>query len=150
MRHVHRMKAVWIAIVGMFLYPAIHAVAESIYHWKDPNGVSCYSNTTIPDGASGFSVMRSVWSETSQTEGSGVADDANEGVNEMPAVESSKAVSDSRAAVLKDRIERRQAAIQYIEKLLTTDPNNAGFRRSLYRKKQYLHEDITRLKLLAK
>lgn len=150
MRSVHRVPAVLLGVVGIIFLPAFQVVAESIYYWKDRNGIPCYSNTNIPRGTTEFSVMRAAWSATPQADGFDVTDDVDAGENDMPAAAGSEAVIDSRVAALRDRIERRQASIQHIEKILKTYPDDANFRRSLYKKKQCLHEDITRLELLIK
>lgn len=150
MRHVHRMLMAPIGVIGLILMPVFQAVSESIYHWKDDSGVSCYSNTSVPNGETEFSVMFAAWPGTSKVEGPDWVDNADEDVVGVPAGDSSGAVPDARVSVLQSRIEHRRTSIQHIENLLKKHPGDSGLRNCLFQKKQYLNEDIIRLKLLTR
>lgn len=149
MRPDHQGLKVPIAVAGLIFLSAGQTFAESVYHWTDRNGISCYSNTTIPDGVTEYSVMSAARPETLYAEKRDSAGDTGEGMNETQAEDGSSVDSDSRRIMLRDRLERRRASIRFIENLLKTHPNDLDLRRGLYQKKQYLHEDTVRLKLLT-
>lgn len=150
MRPVHQMLIIPSGVIGLIFLPVLQVVAESIYHWKDDNGTSCYSNTTIPNGTTEFSVMPSAWPATSEAEVPDLAGKAEEDADKTSPVMGPGAASDSMMTILKERIERRRASIHSIENLLRTHSNDSGLRKRLYQKKQYLNEDMIRLELLAK
>lgn len=150
MRHVYRILTVPVGVIGLIFLSAFQVFAENIYHWKDRNGVSCYSNTSVPNGVREFSVMFTTWPGSKRIEAPDIMDSVDEGAVGAQAGESSSPVLDSRASVLRGRIEDRRASIQHIESLIETHPGDSGLRNSLYKKKQYLQEDLIRLKLITK
>jgi len=135
--------------VGLIFLTGAHSFAESIYHWKDRNGIPHYSNATIPNEAREDLVVYSASALSGSDEDSGVTDDPETGGGGMLDSSGSDMAPDSKAAVLRNRIERRQASIHDIENLLKTHPNDAGLRSRYYRTRRYLQEDIVRLKLLT-
>lgn len=150
MRPLCQMLAMTIGGFGLMLFCAAHVFAENIYHWKDQNGISYYSNATIPSGERDFSVIPGGRSATSRIEGPDTGDGMEEVAGQTPAMEGSGEVYGSRKAALKDRIEHRRASIHAIEDLLKMHPNDSGLRKRLFQKKQSLNEDVIRLKLLTK
>lgn len=148
MQPVRRILVVSVG-VGLVFLPAFHSFAESIYHWRDRNGIPHYSNATIPNEAREDAVVYSALPRSGSDEGPGVTDNTETGEGGMPVSSGSDMASDSKAVVLRNRIERRQASIDYIENLLKTHPNDTGLRSRFYKARRYLQEDIIRLKLLT-
>jgi hypothetical protein len=144
------MLTVSMGIVGLIFLSAPQLFSETIYHWKDRNGVSCYSNTNIPGGAAELSIMFAAGPAMETLEGPAPEEAVEENMDETPVVEPPDDVSDSKASLLKSRIGQRRTSIQHIENLLKTDPNDSGLRNRLQQKKQYLQEDIIHLGLLER
>lgn len=150
MRPLCQMPAMTIGGFGLMLLCAAHVFAENIYHWKDQNGISYYSNATIPSGERDFSVIPGGRSATLKVEGPDAAGGMGVAAGQTPAMEGSGEVPGSRKAALQDRIENCRASIRATEDLLKTHPNDSGLRKRLFQKKQSLNEDVIRLKLLTK
>lgn len=153
MRSVHFMLAVPVGIAGAIFLSGAQVLAENIYHWKNQNGVSCFSNTNIPGGAAELSVMFVNWPATEKSasfDPDGAAQENIDTADAAHAEDGPGEVFDSKAAFLRDRIAQRRSSIQRIEKLLRIHSDDAGLRKQLARKKRYLHEDLIHLGLLAK
>jgi hypothetical protein len=148
MRSVQLKRAVSIGIAGLIFLSTAQISAESIFRWRNRNGVICYSNTDFPNGVTEVSAMFVAAPEIVVPDADGSVAAAKATMASAPAAAPDD-FSGSRMALLMDRIEERRISIKDIETLLKTHPGDAGLRRRLNLKKQYLHEDMIRLKLLA-
>lgn len=143
-----RIMAVVTASMGVSFMIPHQLFAENIYHYKNRNGVSCYSNADIPEGATELSVMISETQAANIEAVRGPMDAKVAVAIEKTGAGDSNGGAESLTTILRERIERRAASIHHIENLLKTYPDNDRLRRGLYRKKQSLQEDIVRLELL--
>jgi hypothetical protein len=153
MRSVYFVMSVSVGIAGAIFLSDARALAETIYHWKDRNGVSCFSNTNIPEGAAELSVMfegRPGAEKPLSHDPKGAAEERFGSSGPVSAEKAGDPAFDSKVALLMDRIGQRRSSIRSIENLLRIHPDDTDLRQRLDRKKQYLHEDLIHLGLLEK
>lgn len=116
--------------------------AENVFHWTDEAGVSCYSNVTPPVDVSDYSVAP-VFSLEEHGETRKI--EATETVKTLAA---NPDIIDISREFLLEKIQHRKISIQHVEVLLQKHPDNTFLRKSLFRKRQYLHEELNRLNTL--
>lgn len=146
MPYFQRMPVVFAACFWLVFLPVFHSSAEELYHWKDQNGVSCFSNVSPPDGVRRFSAMTLAPSPPTGAETFDMDKNVASEVSGIR-VSENNAPAAGRSA-LKERIQSRKVSIGTIEALLRTRPNDTGLRKQLCRKKQAQYEDAIQLKLL--
>ena len=129
------------AVGGGVLFPAAAVCAEGIYRWTDSSGTPCYSNVGPPVGISGYTttVIPSFPSGTAPASPASVPPGGRDGIRQpLPVTQNS----------LLQRIADRREDIRRLETLLVNHPDDPDLRKNLIRKKQYLGEELLRLKLL--
>ena len=130
----------WIFLVLSFS----RAHGEILIRWTDDAGRPCYSNVSPPAGMKAFSVdtvSQSASDRSSPTQAS-----VDTKTAKKMSVKTDGTYSEFSAAFLKQRITDLKRCIGHIEALLRRHPNDSALRKSLFKKKQYLFEDLTRLK----
>ena len=146
MQNGRSIHAVFNAVLFLFAVSFSQAHGESVYRWTDDSGRPCYSNVSPPAGtkAHGVEVMFRPVSDRSHPSRASI----ETGKMEKMSKGTDDSDSNLSTVVLKQRIQDRKRAIDHIEALLQKQPNNSDLRRSLYKKKQYLFEDLTRLEII--
>lgn len=148
MPYTKQMLAVFTVCSGLVFLPVFHSPAEELYHWKDQNGISCFSNVSPPDDVHGYSTMRLAPSPALNIASPEMNSDAAAGAKGRG--DSDDPAPTQKRLALQERIRIRETSIRTIEALLKTRPNDAELRRCLYQKKQALNEDRIRFKLLSR
>jgi len=132
--------AFWIFLVLSFS----GADAEHLFRWTDDTGRPGYSNISPPAGVKEYSTDTVSHPAPDQSGPEQVYTDAN--TTEKIPLETVGDYSDVSEALLKQRIMERKTSIGHIEALLQKHPNDPVLRKSLFKKKRYLFEDLSRLK----
>jgi hypothetical protein len=132
-------NVLWILLIVSFS----QAHAEHLFRWTDDTGRPCYSNISPPAVVKEYSVDTVSYPVSDRSGPVQVPTDF--GAKEKMPVETDGAYSDYSTAFLKQRIMDWGASISILEALLRKHPNDPVLRKSLFIKKRYLFDDLTRL-----
>ena len=147
MQNNRSVLAVYMPLLIFLVLFFSRAHGEVLFRWTDDAGRTCYSNVSPPAGVKVFSVdtvfqpVQPIPVRPNTVQASAGAETA-----EKIPVETGDTYPDFSAECLKQRIADRKRSIGRIEALLRKHPNDAVLRKSLFKKKQYLFEDLNRLK----
>ena len=147
MQHNRSVLTVFNALLVFLVWSFTQAHGEVLFRWTDDAGRACYSNVSPPAGVKAFRVDTESHPTHPVPDRTNMAQASEEdNATEKIPVEAGSTYTDFSTAYLKQRIADRKRSIDHIEALLRKHPNDSDLRKSLFKKKQYLFEDLNRLK----